>query len=408
MSVLSATQPIPAHPFSFSFRDPDFRRNPYPYLAYLQRFYPVYRGEFGVWLITRYEDVKKLNQDPRLGRDLRRWDKYELVRPYLANSPLEQMVERWIFSLDPPQHTALRSLFATAFAPKAIANLKPQIQRICAELLDQVKRNEAFDFIKDFAQPYPIRVISAMLDLPEDSYDQLKQWSDDLLAIVEPDAPWEARQRASLAVTDISGFLNNYLSSYQDKNSFLGELITRKKNGQLDGNDLVANLILLFVAGHETTTNLLGNGLLALLRHPEQMDTLRQDRTLLPNAVEEILRFDGPAQMNARITHEDIAVRGVRIEAGSLMYCMLGAANRDPDIYSLPHEFDISRQQAPHLTFGGGPHYCLGAPLARLECQIAFETLLSRYPVLSYKKDSVVWRDLINVRGLESLPIVVD
>ncbi len=407
MSVLTTTQSTRAHPFTFSFRDPEFRHNPYPYLAYLQRFKPIFQGEYGVWLITRYEDVKRLNQDPRLGRDLRRWDNYEQVRPYLAESPLERMVERWIFSLDPPQHTALRSLFATIFTPRMIASLKPKIEGICRELLNQVERQQSFDFVKDFAQPFPIRVIATMLDLPTESYRRLKGWSDDLLAIVEPDSPLEARQKASLTVEAMSNYLNTYLSNYHSESSFLGKLLTQHRAGRLDGDDLIANLILLFVAGHETTTNLLSNGLLTLLRNQEQMKQLRQDKTLLPNAVEEMLRFEGPAQMNARVTHEDIEVCGVPIKAGSLIYCMLGAANRDPKIFTNPNKFDISRQQLPHLTFGGGPHYCLGAPLARLECQIAFDQLLSRFSSITYKEDGVAWRDLINIRGLETLSITV-
>lgn len=392
---------------NFDFRDPEYRKNPYPALAMLRRQAPVYQSPMGFWLITRYDQVNALNRDPRLGRDLRQWSMYNFLRPFLADSALERCAEQWMFSLDPPAHTRLRQLFARAFTPKVVEHLRPRITTIANQLLDELEGQTEFDFMSRFAQPFPVRVISELLDLPAMDYAQLKAWSDALACVVEPAPSKKARLAASAAADEMSHYLHEFLADYAIEDSFVARLLASTGTEALSPAELVANLVFLFVAGHETTTNLLGNGLLALLRHPDQLARLRQEPELMKTAVEEMLRYDGPANVNGRVVHEEMAVDGHTITAGSLLFCMLGSANRDEAIFANPDVLDISRNPNPHVSFGGGPHYCLGAPLARLEAHIAFEQIMQRWPAIELNEDGVIWRDFVNLRGMERLPLHV-
>ena len=405
--MTSDTASLSPETINFDFRDPEYRKNPYPALARLRRQAPVYQSPLGFWLITRYDQVNALNRDPRLGRDLRQWSMYSFLRPFLADSALEQCAEQWMFLLDPPAHTRLRQLFARAFTPKVVEQLRPRITAIANELLDQVGNNVEIDFMRDFAQPFPVRIITELLDLPPMDYTQLKAWSDALVCVVEPAPSKKARAAANAAATEMSHYLHEFLADYHIEDSFVGRLLASTQTDTLSIAELVANLVFLFVAGHETTTNLLGNGLLALLRHPDQLARLRQEPGLMKMAVEELLRYDGPANVNSRVAHEDMEVAGQKIAAGSLIFCMLGAANRDPEVFVNPDALDITRNPNSHVAFGGGPHYCLGAPLARVEAQIALEQILQRWPTIELYEPGVVWRDLVNVRGMEKLPLMV-
>lgn len=390
---------------AIDFRDPAYRTDPYPYLEMLRRYAPVCQVPSGFWLVTRYEDVNTLNRDPRLGRDLRKWAGYEEIRPYLADSPLEKCAEQWMFSLDPPAQTRLRRLFAKAFTPRIVNAMRQQITSIADTLLAGLTGE--FDFMSQFAQPLPVRVITGLLDLPQADYAQLKAWSDALVVVVEPVASKASRKLASDVAVEMMAYLQDHLRHYDKEDTFLGELLAATRGEALSEDELVANLVLLFVAGHETTTNWLGNGLLALLRHPDQMIRLRQKPELMATAVEELLRYDSPANINARVNHQEIEMGGQTIPTGSLIFCMLGAANRDETIFAEPNRLDIGRNPNPHVSFGGGPHYCLGAPLARLEAQIAFNQILQCWPVIKLDENQVVWRDLVNVRGLERLVISI-
>jgi hypothetical protein len=405
MTITPTESDRPTETLTIDFRDPAFRADPYPQLAQLRQHDPVHLTSLGFWLITRYEDVNRLNRDPRLGRDLRKWVGYAVLRPYLAESALEKCVEQWMFSLDPPQHTRLRKLFAAAFTPKIVKAMTAEITAVADELLAKIgSPTQPFNFMSNFAQPLPVRVIAKLLGLPLTAYDQLKAWSDTLVPVVEPVASRAKREAASTAVIEMSHYLQETLAAQPpEPDSLIGQLLAATE--QMSQEELIANLILLFVAGHETTTNLLGNGLLALLRQPDQLQRLRHEPMLMETAVEELLRYDGPANVNGRAVHEDIEVGGKTIPAGSLVLCMLGAANRDPLVFSDPDALDIGRKPNPHVTFGGGVHYCLGAPLARLEAQIALGRILHHWPVIALEESGVQWRDFINLRGLEKLPI---
>jgi pimeloyl-[acyl-carrier protein] synthase len=231
-------------------------------------------------------------------------------------------------------------------------------------------------------------------------------WSDAVSIVIEPTAGRRVKAVANDAVQELSAYLRRHVAAHEPRGEgdLLGDLIRAEEDGErLSEEELIANLVMLLVAGHETTTNLIGNGMLALLRHPDQLERLRREPSLIESAVEEMLRYESPANTNGRVALEDIEVRGVKIEAGQVLLCMLGAANRDPEVFGRPDTLDIARDPNPHVTFGGGVHYCVGASLARLEGRIAFSKLLERFPHLTLAEESPRWRDLINLRGLAEL-----
>lgn len=395
---------------TIDFRDPIYRSNPYPLLAQLRETDPVHQSPLGFWVITRYQDVNALNRDTRLGRDLRQWNGYQLLRPYLADSPLERCVEQWMFSLDGSDHARLRRLVSYAFTPKIIQAMHDEIVKIANELLDVIDTTAPFNFMSAFAQPFPVQVINKILGLSAKDYEQLKAWADTLAPVVEPTISRRKKELANTAAIEMSAYLQDQIAERrrQPGTNLLDRLITVEETGDsLTEPELIANLILLFIAGHETTTNLIGNGLLALLHHPEQMILLREHPEYTPTAVEEFLRYDGPVNINGRSVYTDISVGGKTIHAGDLVLCMLGAANRDPAVFAAPDMLNVTRQPNSHVTFGGGAHYCVGAPLARLEARIAFEQILRRWATIELDEGHVRWRDLINLRGLEQLPLFV-
>jgi pimeloyl-[acyl-carrier protein] synthase len=389
-------------------RDPAFRADPHSAFARLREHDPVHRDAFGMWLITRHDDVVSLNRDPRLGRDLRKWIGYPMMRPYLADTPLERCVEAWMFSIDPPEHTRLRKLVKSAFHPKNIELMSTAIEAVADELLDNLPRSGELDLMAAYASQLPLRVIGRILSLPPEDDQQLMAWSNAVSLVIEPTARRRDKAASNVAVQELSAYLERHVAAHEprDEGDLLGDLIRAEEEGdRLGGDEFIANLVLLLVAGHETTTNLIGNGMLALLRHPEELARLRQSPELIDSAVEEMLRYEGPANTNGRVTHEDIEVRGVRIEAGQLLLCMLGAANRDPEVFVRPNELDITRDPNPHVTFGGGVHFCVGASLARLETRIAFSKLLERFQDIALVDENPPWRNLINMRGLSQLQL---
>jgi cytochrome P450 len=392
-------------------RDPDYRRNPYPMLARVRAENPVHQDDLGIWYVTRHADVATLLKDPRLGRDLRKWFGYQMLRPYLADSPMERCIEQWMFSVDPPEHTRLRQLVARAFTPKAVAAMRAAIEATADELLTELaaRGEPELEVMTAFAQPFPVRVIARVLGLPITAYDDLKRWSTVAAVAIEPTARRREKQAASDAMVDIMAYLRTQVGTRRERHDgdVIGMLLAAEDGDRLTEEELISQLVLLFVAGHETTTNLIGNGLLALCHNPAQLERLRQDPALGATAVEEMLRFESPANTVGRVTHQDLTVGGVTIGAGQLVMCMAGGANRDGEVFVDPDRFDVGRSPNPHVSFGGGVHYCLGAPLARLEGQVAFERLLARLATVELAPDGVAWRDLVNVRGLERLRLRV-
>lgn len=379
-------------------------------LARLRSEDPVHRGSHAVWIVSRYRDVDALNADPRLGRDLRGWRNYRLLRPYVAGSTLERYVEHWLLNLDPPDHTRLRRLASQAFTVRRVNAMRDTIEAQVDALLDSIRPDREFDFLATFAKILPLRVIAGILDLPRADEERLKGWSDAIAHVVEPPLPKDVGLRADEAIREEVDYLREQIARRREAlgDDLLSHLIRAEAAGDhLSEDELVAMVSLLFLAGHETTTNLLGNGLLALARHPDAADRVRANPSLVRSMVEEILRYEPPTLLNVRVTKQPVEVAGIEIPPGHLLYLVLGSANRDPEAFADPDRFDVTRNPNPHLSFGGGAHYCIGAPLARLQSQVAFGRLLRRWTSVHLATTVVGWRPMANIRGLERLPIAV-
>ena len=389
----------------FNPMDPDFVADPYPTYHRLRAVDPVHQSPLGFWVLTRYEDVVFALRDPRLAK--------EAIASFIAArfgmTPLGvglSMLDR-----DPPDHTRLRGLVSKAFTPRVVEGLRPHIQRIVDGLIDTVAGDGAMDLIEDFAYPLPVTVICQMLGVPLEDQETFKGWGLDIARgldaiMLPPDS--EVAQRSIAARQGLSDYFRALIAQRraEPRADLLSGLIAAEEAGdKLSEQELLATCILLLVAGHETTVNLIGNGTLALLRHPDQLRRLRDNPGLIGSAVEELLRYDGPVQRTARIPSEDVAIGGRTIPAGEMVMPFIGAADRDPAQFPDPDRLDIGRTENRHLAFGWGIHFCLGAPLARVEGQIALDTLLRRLPRLALATDKPEFRQSLTLRGLTSLPV---
>ena len=311
---------------------------------------------------------------------------------------------------DPPEHTRLRRLVSKAFTPRMVEGLRPRIQEIVDRLLDAAAQNGRMDVIRDLAYPLPVIVIAEMLGVPPNHRDQFKHWSDEIVGVLGgPLVPQETLERSRVAVHELAEYLNSVIVERrgEPREDLVSGLIAAEEQGQiLSGDEMLATAMLLLVAGNETTTNLIGNGMLSLLRNPDEMERLCADPSQVPTAVEELLRYDGPVQATGRVAMEDLEIGGQKVTKGQAVLTVLGAANRDPAQFGKPDELDLDRQPNEHVAFGDGIHFCLGAPLARAEGQIAFETLLRRFPHPRLEIDNLQWGGSFILRGLKSLPIV--
>jgi cytochrome P450 len=309
---------------------------------------------------------------------------------------------------NPPDHTRLRGLVHKAFTPRIVEQMRSEIQAVTDELLDRVQDNGRMDVIADLAYPLPVTVIARMLGVPDADTDLFHGWSDALARALDYTDDSAVYLQASEAAEAFTAYLRGLIAERRvnPQDDLLSAMAAVEEAGDsLTEMELLATCTLLLTAGHETTINLIGNGTLALLCHPEQMEQLKQNPGLMKTAVEELLRYDSPVQATSRGVYEEIEVGGQKIAAGQHVNFMLGAANHDPERFENPGVLNLARQPNPHLAFGSGIHYCLGAPLARLEGQIAFTTLLRRMPQLGLETDSPKYRNNFTLRGLESLPV---
>lgn len=390
-------------------RDPAFRDDPHTLLRGLRENGRVSRDVLGIWLLCHHADASAGLRNNQLSREPWRSPVYRQLRPFLADSTLERTTEQWMLFNDPPKHTRLRRLVQGAFKPPVVAALRQRIEALTDELLSAAPADGSpFDLMTTLAQPLPVRVICDVLGLPAQDFAQTKLWSDTLALIVEPVSRREQRMASNRAAEEMVAYLRGHVEAHRAKprDDLLGLLINAQDDGAaLTEDELLGNLILLFIAGHETTTNLIGNGLLTLLRHPEQLQRLRSDPTLIATAVDEMLRYEGSVTMVGRHVVQPYVVGDTVIPPDDVVYFMLGPANRDPAAFADAETFDVGRSPNPHLAFGAGIHYCLGAPLARLEAEIAFVRLLQRWPALQLADPAPRWRKLINLRGLEALAL---
>ena len=405
MSTLSHTSPAANAPVDM--RDPAFRDDPHPLLRALRESGRVSRDVLGSWLLGHHADASSGLRSSQLSREPWRMPIYAKLRPFIAESTLERTIEEWMLFNDPPKHTRLRRLVNGAFKPPVIEALRERIAAVANELLRALPESGEFDLMANVAQLLPVRVICDVLGLPPQDFAQTKAWSDALALIVEPVTRREYRLAANAAAEEMVAYLRHHVAikrAARKRDDLLDLLIAAQDDdGALGEDELLGNLVLLFIAGHETTTNLIGNGVLTLLRHPRELERLRARPELVSGAVEEALRFEGSVNMVTRHTTAPYAVGDIVIPADETIFFMLGAANRDPAVFAHAETFDIGRSPNPHLAFGAGIHYCVGAPLARLEAEIVFTHLLKRYPRLELAQSTPQWRKLINLRGLEAL-----
>jgi cytochrome P450 len=391
----------------FNPMDPAFVADPYPTYHRLRAEDPVHHSPLGFWVLTRYSDVMVMLRDPRLIKEP--IAAFVAARFGMAAPPPGlglSMLDR-----DPPDHTRLRGLVSKAFTPKALESLRPHIQKIVDDLLAGAAGKGQMDLIEEFAYPLPVRVICEMLGVPVRDHERFKAWGLDIARgldaiMLPPDS--EVGRRSISGRRALADYFRELIAERRaaPRDDMLSALIAAEEAGdKLNEEELLATCILLLVAGHETTVNLIGNGALALLRHPDQLQKLRENPGLIGTAVEELLRFDGPVQRTARIPSEDLTIGGRTIPKGEMVMPFLGAADRDPAQFPDPDRLDITRADNRHIAFGMGIHFCLGAPLARMEGQIAINTLLARLPKLALATDQPQFRQSLTLRGLQALPV---
>jgi len=386
---------------------PEFNADPYPFYHRLREADPVHQSPLGFWVLTRYDDCVMVLRDPRFGRA-----GFEgLLESVYGNTVEQGRLPTSMLFRDPPDQTRLRALVSRAFTPRVVEGLRPRIQQIVDGLLDRVQGAGRMEVISDLAYPLPVTVISEMLGVPEEDRERIKQWSADIArsldAIGLPTDP-EIVDRGRTGRRAIGDYFRSLIPDRKKRprGDLLSLLIEAEEQGdKLSEGELLATCVLLYIAGHETTVNLIGNGLLALLRHPEELERVHDAPSLIQSAVEELLRYDGPVQRTARITNADVELGEHKIPKGSMVVPVIGAANRDPAHFPDPDRLDVSRPDNRHIAFGFGIHFCLGAPLARLEGQITLGTLLHRLPRLALSTERPEWRESQVLRGLKALPV---
>jgi cytochrome P450 len=394
---------------------PEYTANPYLLYRQLREADPVFWDEgIQAWVLTGYNDIVTALRDPRFSAQRfmpeAEWLTDE-VRAMLG-SPMRAL-ERQMLFLDPPDHTRLRSLVSKAFTPRVIEGLRSYIQRIVDQLLDNVQDKGRMDMTSDFAFPLPAIVISQMLGVPPEDREQFMRWTEAFGRVLDGgDLTPETGINAFLGVSEFMDYFRKIVEQRQTqpKDDLIQALITAEEGGTvLSEEELLGNCVLLLAAGHGTTTHLIGNGMLALLRNPDQWHLLQEQPALVPAAVMELLRYDGPVQATSREAKEDLVLHGKQIHAGQSVIMSLGAASRDPAMFDDPDRLDIRRKENRHLAFGHGIHFCLGAPLARLEAEIAFGTLARRLHNPRIEDESRVrFFPSLVFRGLEELPITFD
>lgn len=381
---------------SYDPTSPKVRAYPYDVYEKIRRKDPVHRLRMvNGWILTEYADVD------RVLRDHKRF----------SNESADSVVDYKSFlGMDPPDHTRLRGLVSRAFTPRSVSALAPRIERVVGELLDALEGRDKFDLIESFAYPLPITVIAEMMGVPPEDMGLFERWSNDISLVIEPTVTDEQRAR----IRDSSQSLFDYFEGIMErrrrepKDDIISALMAVEDAGdRLTHDELLATLLLLLVAGNETTRNLIGNGTLALIKHPDQMARLRDDPDLMESAIHEMLRYDSPVQLDGRDAAEDVEIGGKRIRAGQRVISSLGAANRDPSAFSNPNALDISRAEKSHISFGRGIHHCLGAPLAVLEGRIAFAGLLERFSSFTLLAEPR-YRDQVVLRGVRELWVEVE
>jgi len=393
--------------------NPDFYRDPYPVYHELRATDPVHWSDImGSWVLTRYDDVVASMRDPsrfsNAGRHALSLDRLpEHVRK--KAKPIYEHYAVGLIHTDPPDHTRMRALINKVFTVRAMESLRPRVQKIVDDLLDAAAPKGEMDIMAALAYPLPVAIISQILGIPAEDNDKFAYWNEGVNELTASGRTTEANLARGLPIFQhLRAYLRDLIEKRRrdPQDDLLSALVMVEEEGdRLSEEELITNYQTLITAGFETTMNLIGTGLLTLLRHPDQLAQLRSDPSLTESAVEELLRYETPFQRNWRVAAQDIDLAGKRIERGHLVAQMLGAANRDPEVFPDPDRLDITRDSGRHVAFGYGIHFCIGAPLARIEADVAFRALLRRFPNLRLKHARVDWREEIVFRGLKSLMV---
>jgi len=389
----------------------ELRADPHPYYRRLRERDPVHRSRLaGGWVLSRYEDVLGVLRDPTWSSDERNWARHEVYRARGERAGLPDFYSDNFSSmlrLDPPDHTRLRSLVSKAFTPRAVEAMRPRVALLADELLAKVESRRSMDLIAEFAAPLPVIVIAELLGVPAADHEQFRRLSDQGVKLLG-DGPLAEKK---LGVTGMRA-LRDYFAAIVDarrsdpQGDLISALVAAEEAGdRLTLGELLSTLVLLLVAGNETTTKLIGNAILALLRNPQELERLRADPGLMENAVEELLRYDGPVQLTSRLAREDRELCGRTARRGDQVVLLLAGANRDPSAFPDPDRLDLGRRDVRHLAFSQGIHFCLGAQLARLEASLALGALVTRLPGLRLADASIRWSSNTVLRGPEALQL---
>ena len=410
-----ATGPAAARPVFDPF-DPQWASDPFPLYADLRRRAPIHRNDLGFWVVARHADCLAVLRDRRASSDslnvaVERMPE-GLRAPVAEDDPIAAaMIEMRPFLFrDPPDHTRLRGLVSKAFTPKVVESLRTRTQQVVDELLDAALEADRVDLVEAFAYPLPVRVICDLLGVPAADQDRFKEWSDALARGLDPDflLTQEVIDARGEAVLQFSQYFFELLADRRRApgEDLLSRLVQAEDGGTvLSEAELLSTCILLLVAGHETTVNLISGGTLALLRHPDQMERFRTDPGVHRSGVEEMLRYVSPVQLTGRALTEDCEFGGVEFAAGDFAMLLIASGNHDPEQFEDPERFDVTRTPNNHLGFGFGIHHCLGAPLARMEAQVALGSLVRRAPGLALTVEDVTYKTNVVLRGMESLPV---
>ena len=404
--------------YVFDLGNPATNANPFPEFARLRAEDPVHWSPaMKAWIVTRHADVKQVALNNRqISAD--RLTPFFKTNPEYQRGSIESLVRylnHWMVFRDPPDHTRLRRLFNKAFTPTSVENLRPNIESIVAHLIDgmaaKARRGETVDYIADFAYPLPASVIMDLLGVPRADLERVKVWSDDIaLFIGTAQVAGNKYLRAESGAKAMSDYFRVLVGdrTARPRDDMISHLVlARDDRDALSTDEIIGTAILLLFAGHETTSNLIGNGFFYSMKHRGEWERLIADPSLAPTAVEEFLRYDGPSGAFARVAAADLEMGGKTIREGQRVFAFMNSANRDPEAFDDAERFDIGRVQNPHLTFGHGIHFCLGAPLARLEAQIAAVRLTERLPHIRLSGDEPEWHDSLILRGVKSLPVTL-
>lgn len=389
---------------------PEFRADPYPIYARFRSEDPVHRNALGAWLLTRYDDVSAVLRDPRFAAH----DISQTIRGKRRFLPagdidaLSDAIEQWLMLINPPDHTRLRRLVSRPFQPGSIKQLRPKVEQIVAGVMRRARPTGRMDVINDLALPLAVGMIAHILGVPDDGQERVRYWTDGIARVLDPLRSLEEYAEMNRIAGEFSEYFRGLFRERRraPKDDLISALMTAEHGAETTEKELLSVCMLLFASGEKTTVNLIGNAMLALLRHRDQLAALRAHPQLMPTAIQEFLRYDSPVQLSTRIPGEDVAFDGTTIPAGSLVFVSLGAANRDPRRFASADRLDVARSDNRHLAFSAGIHYCLGSALALLEAETAISAMIEQLDGLELASDVVEWQPEIIFRGPRSLPVV--